>query len=249
MERRPISRILILAVVALVLGVGCSRGSAVVQNTPTPPPTPTPTPTPRDILNSASQRFAQVNSAHYQLQVQGNVFLDSQRTLALRGASGDLARPSSATAKATVALAGANLTVNMIAIGQDEYITNFLTGRWERAPQGLSYNPAILFDAQSGLPDVMSKVTSVTLVGVEDLDGVKTQHLRGTIQRADVQSLTGTAFQGNTINLDIWLAEDTKDIHKVVLNDPGTGQGATATTWTLLITNINAPVTITAPSQ
>ena len=245
MERLRVSRVLVIIVSVVILTAGCSRGAAVARNTPPP----TPTPTPRDLLNTAAQRFAQINSAHYQLQIAGNVYLDNQKTLALRGAEGDLARPDSATAKASVALAGANLTIDMIAIGQDEYITNFLTGAWERAPQGLSYNPAILFDAQNGIPGVLSKVDNVTLVGIETVDGIKAQHLRGTAPRAAVQTLTGTAFQGDAIDFDIWLAADTEDIHKVVLHDPGTGQGATPTTWTLLITNINKPVTITAPSQ
>ncbi|HET9015949.1 MAG TPA: LppX_LprAFG lipoprotein [Thermomicrobiaceae bacterium] len=246
MERLRLSRIVVLAIAATVLLVACGHPTVARQNTP--PPTPTPTPTPRDILNSASQRFAQVNSAHYQLQIQGSVYLDPQKTLQLRGAQGDLLRPDSATAKAQVSLAGATLTVNMIAIGQNEYITNFLTGQWERAPQGLSYNPAVIFSNQNGIPAVLSKVQNVTMVGTETVSSTPTQHLRGTVARSDVQSLTGSAFHSNTLNFDIWLTTSTRDIVKVVLQDPGTEQGATPTTWTLLITNINAPVRITAPA-
>ena len=117
MERVRVSRTVVVVVAALMLLVACGRSASVAQSTPTPPPTPTPTPTPRDILNSAAQRFGQVNSAHYQLQVQGNVYLDQQQSLALRGAEGDILRPSSATAKANVALGGANVTINMIAVG------------------------------------------------------------------------------------------------------------------------------------
>ncbi|MBX6342963.1 MAG: LppX_LprAFG lipoprotein, partial [Thermomicrobiaceae bacterium] len=133
---------------AIVLALGSMLALAACGGSNKP--TPTPTPSAQSILDAAAQRFGQINSAHFKLQIAGNVYLDEARTLTLRGAEGDIARPDRASAKAQVAVASQNLNISMIAIGNDQYITNFLTGSWMRAPSGLSYNPAILFDEQQG---------------------------------------------------------------------------------------------------
>lgn len=233
-------QLLILAVCALALLPAC------IGRQPSEP-SPTATPSAQDTLNAAADRFATINSAHYRLQIDGDVFLDAQGTISLRGAEGDLLRPMSATAKADVSFAGATLTVNMVAIGEDQYITNFLTGSWERAPQGLGYNPSTLFDRDTGIEGILRKVQQASIVGEEELDGAKVQHLRGQVARADVTPITGGTFVGDPIDFDLWVTNDAHGIVQIVLHDTAASQGAKPATWTLHISDLNHPVTINRP--
>lgn len=235
-------------VLTLLLGVALvvsACGSSNKQQTPAA--TPAPTPTPRAILDAASARWGQVKSAHYTLTIDGNVYLDDQHTLALRGAQGDLLRPNSATAKANISLAGANVSINMIAVGNSQFITNPITGKWQQAPQGLNYNPSIIFDPQNGIQGVLRKAQDLSLVGNEQVNGAATQHLRGKVARAAVTPMTGNAFKGDPIDFDIWVTKDTRDIVKIVLHDTASDQGASPATWTLLMSKLNSPVTIATP--
>lgn len=227
-----------LSLCALVLAAACGGNASVL-----------PTQTPQSILDAASQRFSAIKSAHFSLSIDGDVFLDAGRTLALRSAEGDVARPNSASAKASIAFGGATISINMIAVGIDQYITNFLSGKWERAPQGLNYNPSILFDQQNGIQGVLKQAKGVSIVGNETVNGVKAFHLRGTVAKAAVAPMTGGAFQGDPIDFDLWVSQDSNDIVKIVLHDTAASQGATPAIWTLQITNQNAPVSITPPAD
>lgn len=208
----------------------------------------TPTPSPQSLIEAASDRFAELDTAHYALTIDGDVFLDDQNVLALRGAEGDLQRPDRATAKASIGFGGTTISVDIVALGQEQYMTNFLTGRWERAPQDLGYNPAVVFDPERGIPGVLRDARDVTLVGEESLDGTAAHHLRGVVARAAVAPMTGDAFQGDPIDFDLWIDRGTSEILKVVLHDTAAAQGATPATWTLVLSQHNQPVTIEQPA-
>lgn len=241
-QRRLVGLLLALSTVVLLLAAcrGGSDSTAVAS--------PTPTPTAESIMDAARQRFSEINSAHFLLTVDGDAYLDSTRTLALRGAEGDLARPDRANVNASVALAGATINIALIAVGDEQYITNPLTGQWQQAPEGLSFNPAILFDPQQGIPSMLAEAQDLTLVGTEKLNGTDTYHLRGAEPRSAVAPLTGGGFQGDAIDFDIWITRNTHDIAQIVLHDTAVVQGTTPPTWTLAISNQNAPVTITPPA-
>src|SRR5690606_7432996 len=80
---------------------------------------PTPTPSPQGLIDAAANRFNELDTAHYTLTIDGDVYLDAQGMLALRGAEGDLQRPDRATAKADIGFAGTTLSVNVVALGQE----------------------------------------------------------------------------------------------------------------------------------
>lgn len=221
--------------------------SPAAAPTPTPTPSPTPTPTPQDYLKQASDRWNQLESLHFNLTIDGKVALDSQGLLQLHAADGDLKRPDQASANAKISVGGANVNMKMIAIGQDEYITNFLTGRWEKAPADLGYNPAVLFDRQQGIGSVLLAVQNPAVVGSDTINGQDAMHLTGTVPKQAVDPITARALVGNPIDVDIWLGKQSHDMLKIVLHDQG-ANGAPPTTWTLTTSNQNEPVTITKPN-
>lgn len=229
------------AILMLVLLTSCGSGKSNDNNQKTA------TPSARQTLDAASTRFSSVNTAHYALSIDGNVYLDSAKTVALRDATGDLKRPGDATGDVDVSLAGATISVKIVAVGGTEYMTNFITGRWQTAPKNLTYNPAIVFDKAKGIQAVLAKIESPKLEGSESVNGVDTDHISGKVPRDDVTPLTGNSFEGDPIDADVWIARSNHDLLKVVLKDTSSQQGSKPATWTLLITKQNQPVTITRP--
>jgi|SRR5579875_1322503 len=233
------------AILMLVLLTSCGSGKS---NNNSKTATPAPTPTAQQTLEAASSRFASVDTAHYALTIAGNVYLDSAKTVALRDASGDLKRPGDATGDVDVSVAGATISVKIVAVGGTEYMTNFITGKWQTAPKDLTYNPAIIFDKNQGIQAVLAKIESPTFQGSESINGVEADHISGKVPRDDVTPMTGNSFQGDPVDADLWIAHSNHDLLKVVLKDTASQQGSTPPTWTLLITKQNQPVTITKPS-
>jgi hypothetical protein len=210
-----------------------------------------PTATPvsaQSILEQTSARFDQTNSLHFVLQLEGAVSLDGGGTIRLRGAEGDILRPDSAQAKTDVSFGSVNLSVSMISIGQDQYLTNVLTGSWERAPENLGYNPAILFDKENGISGLIRKTQNPELVGDETVDGTKAKHIRGILAQDAVNALTSGAVNTERVDFDLWVSQANSDILKVQFRDPSNTGGASPTTWTLLTSKHNAPVTIERPN-
>lgn len=230
----------ILTMLLLLASCGSGKSNDNGQKTATPGP--------RRTLDAASTRFAEVNTAHYTLNIDGNVYLDSAKTVALRDASGDLKRPGDATGDVDVSLAGATISVKIVAVGGTEYMTNFITGRWQTAPKDLTYNPAIIFDKDKGIQAVLAKIESPKLQGTDTINGIDADHVSGKVPRSDVTPMTGNSFEGDPIDADLWIARSNHDLLKVVLKDTATPKGSKPATWTLLITKQNQPVTITKPS-
>ena len=214
-------------------------------------PTATPSPTAiaaQDILNSAAQRFDQTNSLHFDLTVDGNVALDQNGTIKLHGATGDLKRPDSAQAKANVTFLGANLSISLVSIGTDEYMTNPISGSWEKAPSDLGYDPAVLFDKNQGISHVIRNLQDPKIVGTDTVNGEDAYHITGTVKKEDAEPIAGGALTSDSLPVDLWVDKQTNDVVKLVLHDSSGSGGNAETTWTLLLTKQNESVTIDKPS-
>src|SRR5438094_75818 len=89
--------------------------------------------------------------------------------------------PAPSPAAAQAAAGPINATVKFIQIGDDVYMTNILTGKWEKSPGGLGYDPRVVFDASNGVTSVLGNVGGWQFVDNSKVNGVDTQHVRGPV--------------------------------------------------------------------
>ena len=150
---------------------------------------PTPTPiTAQSVLDAASQRWDALNSARFQLTVEGDAFLDEDNTLKLRSAEGDVKRPDSASATAKIEAGGFPVDISLIAVGGDVYMTNLITGNWETAPPDFSYDPSVLFDPEEGIGPVLRGLQNPELAeDTESVNGRDAHKVTGTVDAAAVE--------------------------------------------------------------
>jgi lipoprotein LprG len=237
----PVAVLLVLAIAF----TGC--GSKKKHSTPGASPATSASPvTAESVLSSASQRWSKTQSAHFVLTIDGKAYLDSAQTLALRDAEGDLARPDSVQARAKIAASLATLDIQLVAIGPDMYITNFISGNWEKAPNDFGYNPAVLFSDTDGIGAVLTQLKTPKLEKDDSVDGTDAHVVSGTVDAATINKMTAGAITADNIAVKIWIAKDTSDILKVVITPPASADNQ-AGTWTLLVTDHNKPVTIESP--
>ena len=212
-------------------------------------PLPTTDPKAQPVVDKARTRLDQVNTLHFVLGIEGDLFIDNARTQRVRSADGDLVRPDKVSATAKISAGPINATVKFIQIGDDVYMTNILTGKWEKASGGLGYDPRVVFDKENGVSAILGKVTGWQFVENTKINGVDTQHLRGPVPVQSVNALVANSMRGDTIDVDLYVEGKNNDIVRFILAEqPAAVTPGTATSrWTLDLSKHNDNITIDAP--
>lgn len=202
------------------------------------------------IVDRARTRFDQVNTLHFALGVEGDVFLDKLRTQKLKSADGDLVRPDKVSLTAKASVGPVNAQLKFIQIGDDAYLTNILTGKWEKAPAGFAYDPRIVFDKDKGVAAIMGKVRGWTLVGSEKVNGVDTQHVRGPVPVESVNDLVSSSLRGDNVDVDLYVEGKNNDVVKFTLSEQpaAIAAGTPVAKWTLDLSKQNDAIKIDAPA-
>ncbi|MBI5877142.1 MAG: LppX_LprAFG lipoprotein [Chloroflexi bacterium] len=222
-----------------LLGLVCLMLAACA---PTPPPLSA-----AQIAERAADKMAAVRSFHFAIEVSGQrKTIDPLGQLVLRRASGDVLRPDRAQSVIRVTLPGINVDVKAVGIGMKQWLTNPLTGRWEEAPAGWGYNPAVLFDANAGLATLLKRVEGLSRGADESLDGKSHYRLTGSLAGTDVAPMTAYMVTGAQVSFTLWVGADDFMLRKVHLTER---ESATAdpTEWDIILSAFDQPVTIEAP--
>jgi len=226
-----------LAILLLALALtACGGGGSPTATTDT-----------KAVLDGAAKRLAAVKSVHFNVAVDGDAFIDTSRTIALRSASGDIVTPDQMQAKIKISLGTANIDVSLVTIGADKYQTNPVTGQWGPAQAGFDYSPTVLFDKDRGLAPLLGQLRDVEALPAEQVAGQDTDHLRGKVDRAAIEPITSGAIEGDTVTVDLWIAKSSSDLLKLVITEPQTPNKAKPAAWTLTFEKYDQPVTITKP--
>jgi hypothetical protein len=237
-------RCLPFAIILLVTLLAACRGGGD-DGAPSADATPTPI-TAEDVLSSARDAWSETQSAHFTLAVEGEAFLDSDETIKLRSAEGDILRPDSVQATASIDVSVLVVDISLVAIGGEIYMTNFVSGRWERAPSDFSYDPSVLFSDSDGIGPILTELDDPALGANEQIEGRETRVVTGTVDAETVEEITSGAIQGEDIPVTLWIGVEDSFIYRVVLTEPE-GVREIPATWTLTLSNHNAPVTIEPP--
>ena len=215
-----------------------------------PEPAPTPvaeTVTPQEILEAASTRLAETRSVHFTLDVAGDTFIDSSKTIRLLGAEGDLVRPDRVQTTFQAEVLGRAVSLQLITIGEQSWTTNILTGEWGSAPLEFSYQPDVLFSTQDGIGPVMGRVKDVTRAADEQINGRDAYHVQAEVDESIVGPLTYYTIKGSPVTADLWIDRETNDLLRAQLAEPSREDGSEPAVWTLDLSHHGQPVEIEPP--
>ena len=228
----PVRLLAVVLVVVLALS-GCSSGKGDEDGDVTV----------GAILARSAAAMAGVETAGFSIEHTGaEVFIDDARRIRFDGAKGRYAAPAKADAVVKVNAMGIATEVGAIAIDGRTWITNPVTGKWQDAPGGLSFDPTILFDPETGWRSLLSEGLQDPVLVAGDGDD-KRHHVRSTVAADRVSILTGGLVDEPSV-LDLWIDPDT-DLVSEAGFDVDTDAGPTS--WRLHLRNYGDDVTITAP--
>ena len=242
---KEIFGLLLMALLIMPVATACGGNDDdddEATSTATPTEVPIEAQDPATIIASAVARWDETDTAHFVLSIDGATYLDDDEQIELAGAEGDLSRPQSVEALASVAISLVTLDVSLIFIGDDAYMTDFLTGNWGPAPDDFSYNPALLLSQTEGLGPVLEALEEPIVVGLDEAVGVDAVHLRGFVDQELIDDMTAGAITGEKIGVDIWFDAESLDVVRIELSEPDDG-----TTWIITLSEHNELIEIEAP--
>jgi lipoprotein LprG len=208
---------------------------------------PTPTPDPRLILQQAGETMQALDSARFEMSRSGGpVYLDPEQQLLFNSATGQYAAPDSVRATISVQAAGLALEVNTIAIGDEQWLTNPLTRRWDKLPPGWGFNPAVIFDPVQGWqPLVREDITALSPPEMAQVDGRSLYHIRGSVAGERVRVITAGLAGAEPVEVAFWIDPVTHHVVRIQFSTATAGEEPS--TWLLTFSNFDEPVTIEPP--
>jgi hypothetical protein len=216
-----------------------------------PPPTSTPTPelAPLEIAARAAEAMLSVESLHFIIERDGALaYIDVNELLAFKRAEGDFAQPDQLRAIVRVVTAFTPIELGMVALGDDQYATDPITGQWGRLPpEWGQFNLAVLFDHETGLRGLLRDgIIDLTLAGSKEIEGQRHYRLAGRASGERVSAMTLGFIGRGDVELEVWIGAEDFYVRRLHIVEPETDP-SDPTTWDMRFSNLGQPVEIKAP--
>lgn len=224
-----------LSIVAVLLA-GCtdsSNGSAGAANLPGAPA----------LLAASAAATREVRSVHFIVSVNGNL-----ADLPVRDAEGDLNSTGQAKGNAQLTEFGQLVQVDFVLVDKTFYVKGPTGGYQHFAASFASslFDPSAILDPNRGVAKVLASVQDPKTEAQEDTGGTSTYRISGKVGK-DVAAALLPGLDSD-VTATLWVATDAQHLPvKAELAVPGSG-GTSGATVDMTISDINEPVSVSAPS-
>jgi lipoprotein LprG len=161
---------------------------------------------PVEITQASAAAMAGVSSVEFRLDRSGApIFIDQFERIALDSLRGQFTVPTRAQAELQVTVEG-NLATRLgaVAIDDEVWISNPVTGDFETLPAGYDIDPSKFFDPENGWQPLLASLEDVSLVGIDDRGGDR-YHITATAPAAQVSNITVGLVEGQDVAVDLWI--------------------------------------------
>jgi hypothetical protein len=160
---------------------------------------------PATLLERSADAVQEAGTFHFNLTHQ-NGTTPLPLNLQLVSAEGDFEVPGRLAAEVRARAAGGiNVSVDIIAIDDQTWITNPFTRDWQRLP-GASLRD--LADPGTLVTTLLPLVMNPTVSDGGEVDGVETLRVEGTIDSGELREALSFARPGHTVRVEAWIGEE-----------------------------------------
>ena len=140
-----------------------------------------------------------------------------------------------------------NLTTEIAAVAIDDevWISNPVTGDFETLPPGFDIDPSRFFDPEDGWQPLLANLRDVELVGIDDRGGER-YHVRGVAPASEVENITVGLVDGQDVPVDLWIHPGT---HLVTHLEFSTTIDGADSQWELDLDRYGESFTIRPPAN
>ena len=193
------------------------------------------------LLRSAAERTELVQSFHFLLEHEHGA-TQIVRGLLMTRAEGDAVGSDRLKLDVKATAGPLNLNVGIVVIGPEAWITNPLTGRWERERISLQQ----VFDPAHGVTALMRAASAPSITATERVGGARTYRVEANVDSGQV-TLFGTPQAGRRLRAIAWVGVDDPLVYRIVLQGPITAGEAPDIERHLMLSNFDARIDISPP--
>jgi hypothetical protein len=162
-------------------------------------------PSAADLLQKSGAATKAAKSFHFNFTQGSDATIPMPLSFRLVSAEGDYMAPDRIKAGVKAKAASANVSVDIIGVGDRTWITNPFTRKWQSLPDT---TVADIADPSAIVGALLTGLKDPKIVGETDVDGVKTYRVAGTIDSSVLRSAFSTVESGFTNNIELWLGVD-----------------------------------------
>lgn len=200
-----------LALAAVLVIAACGSSGDSEPTAPTIPADAT------SIVAASATAMGATESVRFELRRTGApVYIDQLEQLALNSVVGQFTVPGSAQAVLEVEVNGGLISeLGAIALDDEIWLSNPITGTFEPLPAGIDLDPSLFFDPQGGWQPLMEGLTEVELVGTEQRDGADRYHITATAPADRVETITAGLVRDQDVGIEFWIQPVTGHVRSV----------------------------------
>jgi len=201
-------------------------------------------PTAQQLISNAQAAIQQVKSYHFSL-IAENVSTSSIQSV--KSAEGDVVVPDKLQATASIfGFGGAATPVQIIAIGDKQYVTNPITNTWQPAPNLVDLRK--LANPQTGIAAVLGNIQNPSAPKEGDVDGRACWSTDGQLDAKYLAGLIGGTATGKMVPTTTCIGKNDNLPYLIRMNGIIVEGDSDKTVRTFKFSKFNENVTITAPS-
>jgi hypothetical protein len=195
------------------------------------------------LISQAQVAIQKVSSYHFNLTVDNP---GTGGTLIIKSADGDILVPDKLKAMANILVLSSVVQVHMISIGNQQYVTDPLTGTW--IPTSGLLDPRTLSDSRSGVSAILGHIQNPGAPTDSSVDGTPCWNINGTLDAKYLSSITGGGTpSGSTVAVTTCIGKSDHLPYLIRLTGIATQGDTSKTVRTFKLSKFNEQLTITAP--
>ena len=222
----------ILGLLALVLTLAACGGSS--NNVPDT----------HQLITQAQAAIQKVQSYHFNLAVDNP---GTGAALIIKTADGDVLVPDKLKATANVLVFGNVVQVQIIAIGDKQYVTDPITNKWMHT-SGL-LDPRTLSDPKTGIAAILGHIQNPGTPTDANVDGKSCWSIDGTLDAKYLAGITGGGAPTGTMDkINTCIGKSDKLPYVIKITGIAAPGDTDKTARTIKLSKFNENLTITAPT-
>lgn len=199
---------------------------------------------PAELLANTAAATQALTSFHFKLTHQ-NGSTPLPLNLTLDTAEGDVAIPGRLAADIEAGAAGSiPVSVKVIAIGDETWITNPFTREWQRLP-GASVRD--FADPETLVRAVVAAIDEPRIEDGSEIDGMRTVKLAGSLDAGLLRQALSIARDGNIVQVEAWIGAEDSLPRRIRLSGPLSSIEDEDVSRQIDLSRFNQPVEINPP--
>jgi lipoprotein LprG len=135
--------------------------------------------------------------------------------------------------------------IGAVAIDDEVWISNPVTGDFETLPPGFDIDPSRFFDPEGGWRPLLAELRDVELIGIDDRGGDR-YHVRGVAPAAEVRNITVGLVRDQDVPVELWIHPGTSLVTRAEF---ATGVDGAESRWVLDLGRYGEAFTIRPPAN